>query len=71
MHTHARTHTHTYIHTYIHTHTRGVKVRPRTGHEAPEEGVEIELYSCFNLGVTRGWVANPTPRPPYPGKDSR
>jgi hypothetical protein len=27
------------------------KVRPRTDHEVPEVGKEVELYSFFNLGV--------------------
>ena len=33
------------------------KVRLRTSHEAEEEkGVEVELYSVFNLGTRLGWV---------------
>ena len=42
------------------------KLHPITGHESPEWGVEIDLYSFFNLGARLGWVVNATPRPPYP-----
>jgi hypothetical protein len=41
-------------------------VHPRTGHEGPEGGVEVYLYSFFNLEATWGWVVNATPRPLYP-----
>jgi hypothetical protein len=34
--------------------------RPRTGHEGLG-GVEIELYSNFNLGASAGWVVKATP----------
>jgi hypothetical protein len=30
------------------------KVRPTTGHEVPQGGVEIYLYSFFNLGARWG-----------------
>jgi hypothetical protein len=39
------------------------KVRPRTGHEGPEEGVEVQLYSFLNLSARWGWMGNATPRP--------
>jgi hypothetical protein len=29
-------------------------------------GVEVWLYSFFNLGAGWGWVVNATPRPLYP-----
>ena len=29
------------------------------------EGVEVQLYSFFDLGARRGWVINATPRPLY------
>jgi hypothetical protein len=29
-------------------------------------GVEVQLYSFFNLGARWGWVVNATPRPLYP-----
>jgi hypothetical protein len=32
----------------------------------PRAGVEVQLYSFFNLGATLGWVVNATPRPLYP-----
>ena len=28
-------------------------------------GVEVNLYSFFNLSIGRGWVINPTPRRLY------
>ena len=31
-------------------------------------GVEVYLYSSFNLGARWGWVVNVTPRPLYPGE---
>jgi hypothetical protein len=31
-----------------------------------QSGVQVELYSFFNLGLRRGWVVNATPRPLYP-----
>ena len=34
--------------------------------EAMREGVEVSLYSFFNLGVTWGWVVYATHRPLYP-----
>jgi hypothetical protein len=30
----------------------------------PKEGVEVQLYSFFNLGDRRKWVVNATPPPP-------
>jgi hypothetical protein len=36
------------------------KVRPGAGYEGPE-GVEVQLYSFFNLGARCGWVVNATP----------
>jgi len=32
----------------------------------PRRGVEVQLYSSFNLGARWGWVVNTTPRPLYP-----
>jgi hypothetical protein len=37
--------------------------------QRPRGGVEVQLYSFFNLGSRRRWVVNATPRPLYPGKD--
>jgi len=34
-------------------------------------GVEIYLYTFFNLGDKMGWVGNSTPRPIQPGKEIR
>ena len=31
-----------------------------------QSGVEVQLYSFFNLGARWGWVVNATPRPLYP-----
>jgi hypothetical protein len=31
----------------------------------PRGGVEVSLYSFFNLGARWGWVVNATPRPLY------
>jgi hypothetical protein len=31
-----------------------------------QRGVDVYLYSFFNLGVRLGWVVNATPRPLYP-----
>ena len=41
-----------------------VEVHPRRGHESPE-GVEIQLYSFFNLSGRYGWVVSATPWPLY------
>jgi hypothetical protein len=30
-----------------------------------QRGVELQLYTFFNLGVTWGWVFNATPQPLY------
>ena len=38
-------------------------VHPRTSHEAPTGGVEVQLYSFLNLGARWKWVVNGTPRP--------
>jgi len=32
----------------------------------PRGGVEVYIYSFFNLGTRWGWVVNVTPRPLYP-----
>jgi len=32
----------------------------------PTEGVEVWLYSFFNIGYRLGWVVNAIPRPLYP-----
>ena len=46
------------------------KVHPRTSHEAPTGGVEVQLYSFLNIGARWKWVVNGTPRPFYPqGRD--
>jgi len=37
------------------------KGRPRTGHEGTEGGVDVSLYSFFNLGAK--WGGWSTPRP--------
>ena len=42
------------------------KIYPRTGHERPKGGVEVQLYSFFNLGTKWGWVFSSKPRPLYP-----
>jgi len=34
-----------------------------------EEGVDLQIYSFFNLGTRWWWVVNTTPRPLYPGND--
>ena len=47
--------------------THKIKFTPRTGHEGTQGGVEVQLYSFFNLGARWGWVVNATPRPLYPG----
>jgi hypothetical protein len=39
------------------------KVRPRTGHKGPEEGIEVQLHAFLNLGARWGWMINATPRP--------
>jgi hypothetical protein len=31
-----------------------------------QRGVEVQLYSFFNIGARWGWVVNATPRPLYP-----
>jgi hypothetical protein len=31
-----------------------------------QRGLEVWLYSFFNLGARWGWVVNSTPRPLYP-----
>jgi len=42
------------------------KVHPRTGHECPGGGLEVYLYSFFNLSTRWRWVVNATPWPLYP-----
>jgi len=43
-----------------------VQFQPRTVHdEGPEGGIEVYLYSFFNLGARCGWVVNATHRPLY------
>ena len=42
------------------------KGHPRTGYEGPEGGVEVELYSFFNLGDRWGPAALPTGKTRYP-----
>jgi hypothetical protein len=32
----------------------------------PEEGIELYLYSFYNLGARWGWMVNSMPRPLYP-----
>ena len=46
------------------------EIHPRTRHGIPEGGVQVYLYSFFNLGAG-WWVANATPRPLNPGKVTR
>jgi hypothetical protein len=43
------------------------KGRPRTGHEFPRGGVDVYLYSSFNLRARcgAGSVVSATPRPNY------
>jgi hypothetical protein len=43
-----------------------LQVHPRTGHDSPEEGEEIDLYSFFNLGGRWWWVFNAMLHLPYP-----
>jgi hypothetical protein len=31
-----------------------------------QKGIEVQLYSFFNLGARWRWVVNATPRPLYP-----
>jgi len=45
------------------------KVPSRTGHEGPEGGVELYLYSFFNLGSKWGGWSTPRPGRFTPGKD--
>jgi len=54
--------------TYRHATNPTIKVRfhPITGHEGPERGVRVYLYSFFNLGARWVWVVDTTPRPLYP-----
>jgi hypothetical protein len=41
------------------------KVHPTSGHQIPEGGVNLYLYSFFNLGAKWMSVVNTTPRPLY------
>jgi len=43
-----------------------VKFYSRTRHEGTESGVEVYLYSFFNLGARWEWLVKATPRPLYP-----
>jgi hypothetical protein len=36
-----------------------------------QSGVELQLYSFFNLGTRRGWVVNAKPCLFSPGKETR
>jgi hypothetical protein len=48
---------------------KGCKVKVKVTVERPRrprEGVEIQLYSPFNVGARWGWVVNATPRSLYP-----
>jgi hypothetical protein len=47
------------------------KVNPRTGHEGPEGGVEVEPYSFFNLSARWGGWSTPRPGRITRGKDTR
>ena len=42
-----------------------VKVTVEEARKA-QSGVQVELYSFFNLGLRRGWVVNATLRSLYP-----
>ena len=42
------------------------KFQPRTVHEGTEGGVDVQLYSFFNLDARWEWVVSATPRPLYP-----
>jgi len=42
------------------------EVHPVTDHEGPQGGVEVWLYSFFNLSARWGWAVNAMPRPLYP-----
>ena len=44
------------------------KVHPRTGHEGPEKGLEVQRQSFFSFGARWVWVVSSTTRPFYPGK---
>lgn len=39
-------------------------VHPRTGHKGPE-GVEVQLYTFFNLGARCKWMVSAMPQPLY------
>ena len=41
---------------------------PQHGPWMPIWGIEVKLYSFFNLGAEVSWVINATPRPHYPRK---
>jgi len=53
------------VSTVVALHYVEVKIRLRAGLEDPVGGVEVWLYSFFNLGA-RWWVVSGTPRPLYP-----
>ena len=42
-----------------------------TGQRMPRGGVEVKLYSFFNLGARWVWVVDATTRPLSPGNDTR
>ena len=42
------------------------KTSPQNRPRRPRGGVEVQLYSFFNLGARWGWVVNAMPRPLYP-----
>jgi len=41
-------------------------ISPYNKPRRPRRGVELYLYSFFNLWAKCGWVVNATPRPLYP-----
>jgi hypothetical protein len=46
------------------------EIHPRTGHEVPERGVKVQLYSFINLGARWGGWSAPHLGHFTPGKDS-
>jgi hypothetical protein len=45
------------------------KVHPRTGHEGPQRGIEVQLYSFVDLGARWGVWSTPRPGRFTPGKE--
>ena len=41
-------------------------ISPCNGPRRPKGGVDVHLYSFFNLGARWRWMVNATPRPFYP-----